>query len=141
MGEVLIEKLSIKLERLLGDILDEREQVRVKLQGAFAEALVCTDTRIIIIKTGFMTGHWFGSNVFQIPYERVTNVEVKFHLISGYFEVATGGMQNMSKSFWASSSERDPTKAPNCISITKSMTSRFSSVASMIMGATRLPSA
>ncbi|MDE2468740.1 MAG: hypothetical protein KGL35_08355, partial [Bradyrhizobium sp.] len=70
-----------------------------------------------IAKSGFMTGHLFGGNVFQLPISAVTSMEVKFHLLTGYLEVATGGMQNTDKGYWSANASRSPSAAPNCISI------------------------
>jgi hypothetical protein len=102
MPASLIEELPGRIERALRTLLSEGEVVHVKLRGAFTEALVCTDRRVLIVKGGFMTGQIFGTNAFQLPYSNVAGVEVKFHLLTGYFEVSAGGMQNLPKpSYWS----------------------------------------
>jgi len=39
--------------------------------------------------------------MFQCPYANVAGAQVNLRLVTGYFEVSTGGMQNMPKSFWS----------------------------------------
>ncbi len=113
----LIEDLPASLTKLVASSIPEDEQVIIRMKGAFKEILVCTARRLLIAKTGFMTGHMFGSNLFQLPMSAVTSVEVKFHLLTGYMEVSTGGMQNTDKTYWATGKTNNSTQAPNCISI------------------------
>src|ERR1035437_10108310 len=96
----MIEQIADKLERALGAALTPTEQVFVKLRGAFKEALVCTSMRVMILKGGLMTGQIFGTDMFQCPYANVAGAQVNFHLLTGYFELSTGGMQGTPKSFW-----------------------------------------
>lgn len=112
----LIEDLgNKKLEKYLADTLQPGETVHIRLKGAYKEGLICTDKRVIILKTGFMTGQTFGANTFQVPYSRITGAEVKFHFVSGYFELSSGGVQNTEKSFY--SGKKSAQEAPNCVSI------------------------
>ena len=113
----MIEPISDKLERALSSALTPTEQVFIKLRGTFQEALVCTSTRVIILKAGWMTGQIFGTDMFQCPYSNVAGAQVNFHLLTGYFELSTGGMQNAPKSFWNSDKSVNAAKAPNCVSI------------------------
>jgi hypothetical protein len=113
----MLEPLPEKLERALSHTLAPNEQVFIKLRGAFKEALVCTSLRIIILKAGWMTGQLFGTGMFQCPYANVAGAQVNFRLVTGYFEVSTGGMQNTPKSFWNSDQGVSAAKAPNCVTI------------------------
>ena len=81
----MIEQIPDRLERTLRQTLMPNERVLVKLKGAFKEALVCTDTRVLIMKGGWMTGQIFGTDTFQCPYSMVAGAEVRFHLLTGYF--------------------------------------------------------
>ena len=72
----MIEPISEKLDRALSLALASNEQVVVKLPGTFKEALVCTSTRVIILKAGWMTGQWFGTDMFQCPYRNVAGAQV-----------------------------------------------------------------
>lgn len=113
----MIEPLSEKLDRALTRALAPNEQVAVKLRGAYNEALVCTNIRVIILKAGLMTGQIFGTDMFQCPYLNVAGAQVNFHLLTGYFELSAGGMQNTKKSFWNNDKSVSAAKAPNCVSI------------------------
>ena len=113
----MIEQIPDSLERTLRQTLAPGERVLIKLRGAFKEALVCTDTRVLIMKGGWMTGQIFGTGTFQMPYSMVAGAEVNFHLITGYFELSTGGMQNSPKSFWQGGTKPTAAKSPNCVSI------------------------
>ena len=73
----MIEQIPDRLERTLRQTLVPGERVLVKLKGAFKEALVCTDTRVLILKGGWMTGQIFGTDTFQCPYSMVAGAEVR----------------------------------------------------------------
>jgi hypothetical protein len=113
----MIEPIPDRLERALRQTLAPGERVFIKLRGAFKEALVCTDSRVIVLKGGWMTGQLFGTDTFQLPYANIAGAEVKFHLLTGYFELSAGGMQGTPKSFWQGGSKPPAAKAPNCVSI------------------------
>jgi hypothetical protein len=131
----MIEQIPDKLERTLRQTLAPGEQVFIKLKGAFQESLVCTDTRILILKGGLMTGQIFGTDTFQCPYSMVAGAEVIFHLLTGYFELSTGGMQNSPKSFWQGGKKPTAAKSPNCVSISGTEQARkFRQASALIMG-------
>ena len=113
----MIEPIPDRLERTLRQTLASGERVHIQLRGAFTEALICTDTRVIILKGGWMTGQLFGTDTFQCPYANIAGAEVKFHLLTGYFELSAGGMQNTPKSFWRTDNKVRAANAPNCVSI------------------------
>ncbi|MGD0671309.1 MAG: PH domain-containing protein [Candidatus Binatus sp.] len=115
----LIDQLPSRLEKVLSELLEPNERIQIKLKGAFKEALVCTDKRVLILKAGFMTGQTFGSNVFQSPYRTITGVQVKKHLITGYFELSAGGVQNRPTSYWQSG-QGAPERRENCVSLNSS---------------------
>jgi hypothetical protein len=113
----MIEPIPEKLERALATSIHRNERVFVKLRGVYKEALVCTNTRVIILKAGFMTGQIFGTDMFQCPYPNVAGAQVNFHLLTGYFELSAGGMQNTKKGFWNNDKAASAAKAPNCVTI------------------------
>lgn len=130
----LMETLPDRIETALGQLLSPSEVVFLKLKGAFKEGLICTESRVIILKGGFMTGQMLGNNSFQQPYSNIAGVQVQFHLFSGYFEVNAGGMQNAPKSYWSSDRKSDPTKAPNCVSLnSKQQAERFRRACTFIL--------
>ena len=131
----MIEQIPDSLEKTLRQTLAPGEQVFVKLHGAFKEALVCTSMRVMILKGGWMTGQIFGTDMFQCPYANVAGAQVNFHLLTGYFELSTGGMQNSPKSFWQGGSKPTAAKSPNCVSISGSdMAQKFRQASALIMG-------
>jgi hypothetical protein len=113
----MVEPISEKLERALATSIHRNERVFVKLRGVYKEALVCTDNRVIILKAGWMTGQLFGTDMFQCSYQNVAGAQVKFQLLTGYFELSAGGMQNAPKNFWSTNNSISPAKAPNCVTI------------------------
>ena len=113
----MIEPISEKLEQALATSIHQNERVVVKLRGVYKEALVCTSIRVIILKAGWMTGQLFGTDMFQCPYQNVAGAQVKYQLLTGYFELSAGGMQNTKKSFWSTDKAVSAAKAPNCVSI------------------------
>ena len=134
MSDGLIDGLPSPLVKALDQTLGKAEQVHISLKGAYKEALVCTDTRVLIVKSGFMTGQMFGSDVFQLPYSRVAGVEVKYRILSGYFELSAGGMQNLPKNYWSQKQGVDPKQAANCVSLNdRTQASRFREACNFIM--------
>ena len=81
-----------------------------------------------------MTGQIFGTDTFQCPYSMVAGAEVRFHLLTGYFDLSTGGMQNTPKSFWEGGDKPAAAKAPNCVSISgPDMAQKFRQACAFIM--------
>lgn len=113
----MIEQIPDTLERVLSQTLAPGERVFIKLKGAFKEALICTNWRVMVLKGGWMTGQILGTSTFQCPYTNIAGAEVRFNLIAGYFELSTGGMQSTPKSFWRHGGKPTAAMAPNCVSI------------------------
>ena len=131
----MIEEIPDRLERTLRQTLAPGERVLLTLRGAFKEALVCTNVRVPILKGGWMTGQIFGTDTFQCPYSMVAGAEVRFNLLTGYFELSTGGMQNVPKSFWDGGKKPMAAKALNCVSISGSeMAQKYRQASALIMG-------
>ena len=134
MPEGLVEVLPDRIETVLAESLSPGEAVHVKLKGTWKEGLICTDRRVMVAKGGFMTGQVLGTNIFQLPYANVASAEVKFHLVTGYFELSAGGMQNTDKSWWSQEKGRSPANAPNCISLSgRDQAKRFREACSFIV--------
>jgi hypothetical protein len=128
----LIVPLPSFLAKAAESQLLEDDTVSVQLKGAFQEALICTESRVLIVKRGFMTGHIFGRDVFQLPYVNIAGAQVNRHLLTGYFEVSAGGMQNTPKSYWQTG-KSGPEHAPNCISLNRPLFRKFEAAANFIM--------
>ncbi|MFZ3212049.1 MAG: SHOCT domain-containing protein [Terriglobales bacterium] len=133
----MIEPIPDRLDRTLRQTLAPGERVFIKLRGAFTEALICADSRVIILKGGWMTGQIFGTDTFQCPYANIAGAEVKFHLLTGYFELSAGGMQNTPKSFWRTDNKVRAANAPNCVSLAgPEQANRFRQASAFIMART-----
>ena len=113
----LVHGLPTKLEAAVAKLLAPDEVIYIKIKGTWKEGLVCTDRRVIIVKSGFMTDHLFGTNIFQLPYSNITSVQVNRHWRTGYLEVSAGGMQNTNKSYWATDKGHSSSSAPNCVTL------------------------
>lgn len=130
----IIQEIPTKLRDTVEKSFAPGEAAIFQLKGAFKEALVCTDRRVIIAKSGFMTGQIFGSDLFQLSYASVATAQVKMHLLTGYFEVSAGGMQNTEKSYWAKSGLRNAAGQPNSIALnSRAQAEQFRLAASFIM--------
>lgn len=111
--------------------IPKTERIIVALKGAFKEYLVCTDKMVYIFKEGFMTGHLFGGGIFRMPYSQVTNAEVVFHAITGYFELSAAGLENKALNYW--DRKNDPAKQPNAISLVSNQRADFDKAAAFIL--------
>jgi hypothetical protein len=130
----LRDDLPEELEALVQANLGPEETVEIVLKGSFKQLLICTDTRVMILKAGLMTGQAFGSNIFQLPYSAISGVQVKFGVLDGYFEVSAGGMQSQDKSIWAKDPKLDPNESPNCVGfVGGEAAQRFRSACALIL--------
>ena len=114
-----------ELQNIIDINISQDEKVELAIKGVFKEYLICTDKKVYIIKKGFMTGHFFGKGNFSIPYSKITNVEIDFHLMTGYFEISTGGLENKRLNYWSNDAHDDPSKQPNCISLNSACKKEF----------------
>lgn len=133
MSEELIHPIPPNIEKALAQLLASDETVYIKMKGAFKEVLVCTNKRVVILKTGFMTGQMFGLKQFQMPLEMITSAEVNATLGMGFIEISAGGVQNTPKSYWGSGN-KSAQEAPNCVSISGAdLVSRFRRASTIIL--------
>jgi hypothetical protein len=131
----LLDVLPADLQRVVQESLGSDESVEIALKGAFKEVLVATNLRVMVLKSGIMTGHLFGSDVFQIPYSAISGVQVQMGVINGYFEVTTPGMPSEQMSLWDRDPAHDPNEAPNCVAfIGRSAAERFQRACTVILG-------
>jgi len=69
-----------------------------------------------------------------VPIPEHRRVEVKFHLLTGYFEVNAGGMQSSAKSFWNTDRRVNAAKALNCVSLSgRQQANKFRQACAFIM--------
>lgn len=95
-----------------------------------------------------MTGHIFGNNLFQLPYANITGAQVNTHLLTGYFELSAGGVQNLPRSYWqvtenswhnreALGTPQSPQQAPNCISLVRNLFPAFRAASTLTIQQTQ----
>lgn len=130
---ISINNNSSELKKIILEIEGNDEIVFIALRGIFREYLICTNKCVYIIKKGFMTGHFLGKGNFHIQYDKITNVEIDMHILTGYFEISTGGLENKRLNYWSSDANFDPAKQPNCIALNKSLVKCFEKARSFIL--------
>lgn len=81
--------------RLLRRSLLDGERVLGQLVGSLSQVVVATDSRILIVKTGFAAGQAFGGKVTSYGYRGIGGVEVRTGLLQGEFELLAGGLRNV----------------------------------------------
>ena len=119
----------ILMAKEINKTVSPNETVIVAMKGIWKEYLICTDLQVYIIKRGLMTGHTFGGGVLKMPYHNITNAEVVYRMMTGYFELSAGGLENKHQTQYQS----DPSKQPNCLSIGRSDRNAFEKASSIIM--------
>lgn len=127
--------LKGRAQRLLRGTLGVNEAVLASMNGATAaSALVLTDQRAIIIKVGWMTGQTLGGKVVSFPYRNITSVEVRASILSGTFEISSGGMQGPERSYWSvnKSGPANAWHSPNTIPINRQQVAKFQIAADVI---------
>lgn len=133
-GGIITPNRKEALLKIANENINGWDKLFIAVEGGFKEYLFATKDAIYIVKKGYMTGHTFGNGVYRFPYANIANVNVEYHIMSGYLEIATSGMQSEFKDFWSSDKKLDPAKAPNCITITKKkMVPGFKQVADKIL--------
>lgn len=106
----MIEKLHKKLEKILEENIKKDETIHIKLAGrADKEALICTDRRVLILKTGLYSG---GTGYNQFLYNKITSADVKVGYLGAYFELGLGGNQNRTLNLYT-----EAMQLPNCITL------------------------
>lgn len=130
---ILCSQLTPELSEIIDSIEEKGEKVLIAIKGVFREYLICTNKSVYIAKKGFMTGHFLGTGNFHIPYNKITNVEIDMHLLSGYFEISTGGLENKRLNYWSKDPNEDPAKQPNCIALSKDVLKDFEEARDFIL--------
>lgn len=135
IGNLPRDPLKGRAQRLLQGTLGVNEPVLATMTGATAaSALVLTDKRAIIIKVGWLTGQTLGGKVVSFPYRNITSVEVRTSIVSGTFEISSGGMQGPERSYWSinKSGQANAWHSPNTIPINRQQVAKFQIAADVI---------
>lgn len=128
-SEKIIE--PIKNKKILSGIkqnITPDEEIYIQISNHSNDhVLIATSKGLYIFKAGFMGGATFGSKFTQFPYVKITGIELKFNLLTGSFEVSTGGVQKI-----VGIGLNNVVNAPNSIVIDKIDRSKFERAAIII---------
>lgn len=106
--------------------LSKDDAVRFCIVGMHKQSLIALESRLLIVKHGFMAGATGGARKSTFDYADITNVEVNTGWVNGVIEVLSaaysGGTQ---KDFWNSGDNNDPHKASNAIPFAKAKLADF----------------
>ena len=140
-GALPMEPLHRRAQKLLKGGLGQGETVLGQICGvARSQCLALTDQRAIIIKVGWRAGQTLGAKVTSFDYRNITSIEVRTSIMTGTFEIATGGVQGTERSYWQGSNKASSAwRAPNVIPIAKRQQAAFQQVAAFIRAQSRPP--
>lgn len=97
-GWPMMTPLGKKESALLSQHLATGEKVLGQVIGSFGQAVIATDHKLLIIKTGMMSGQAFGGKATGFDYRTVVGIEVRTGFAQGEFEVLAGGLGNNQRS-------------------------------------------
>ena len=86
--------LGAKETALLQQNLSADEKILGTVIGNFGQAVVATDRKVLIIKSGMMSGQTFGGKATSFDYRALVGVEVRQGFAQGEFEILAGGLAN-----------------------------------------------
>lgn len=92
-GWPIMEPLGTKESDLLRRNLAQGERVLGLVIGNSRQAVVATDHKVLVVKTGMMAGQTFGGKATSIDYRTIVGVEVRTGFSQGEFEIIAASMQ------------------------------------------------
>ena len=116
IGHGEFSKLKPKVQKALEANLAPGETVRCIIRGAHAQAMIGTESRVFVIKPGFMAGATFGVEATSWSYTNLIGVQVHKGLMSGSVLLQAAGQTAKNTSYWGQGKD-DPAKAPNAIPV------------------------
>jgi Short C-terminal domain len=103
-----------KLQQALSGCLESGERIKVLIIGAFDQAVIGTDRRVLVYKAGFMAGASFGRKIASWDYRNVTGIQFDVHMNSAILMVHAAGTEPVKASYWASG-KGSAQQSPNAI--------------------------
>lgn len=91
-GWPLMEPLGKKETELLRRNLTTDETILGQVIGNFGQAIVATNHKVLVVKTGLMAGQTFGGKATSFDYRTLVGVEVRSGFGQGEFELMAGGL-------------------------------------------------
>lgn len=92
-GWPMMEPLGPKESDLLRRNLVQGERILGQVIGNSRQAVIATDHKVLVIKTGMMAGQTFGGKATSIDYRTIVGVEVRTGFSQGEFEIIAASMQ------------------------------------------------
>jgi len=115
----LTDGLHRKAQEALRENLAPGEEVRVVVHGSSnTAAMIATDRRVFVFKTGVSAGATFGAKFTSFDYRNIGGVELHTGALTGSVVLDIAGAAPVGSSFWGNSNN-DPWKAQNAIPITR----------------------
>lgn len=115
-----ISKLHPKAQQALKQSLAPDETVRAYIIGGNKKAaLIATDRRAFIFKTGVAAGATFGQKFASFDYRNISGVQLHLGMINGSVVLDVPGAAAVGSSYWGNGNN-DPWKAQNAIPVSKS---------------------
>jgi hypothetical protein len=126
---VAAEDMSIlrpKERALAQQNMREGERVRFCLVGVQGQSLVALDDRLLIVKTGFMSGATLGGRATSFGYADISAIQVNTGMATGTLEVHSPGLgATKGSDYWSMNKNEDPYKLPNTIPIAKASLAQY----------------
>jgi len=91
MQSDLIEELTGGLKKACEQNVMPNDAVLVRLNGLSGEALVATQSRVLVLKAGYASGAMFGQKAKSFPYEDISSVEYSCGLTQGRIQITASG--------------------------------------------------
>jgi hypothetical protein len=91
-GWPMMQPLGRKESDLLRRNLVAGERVLGQVIANFGQAIVATDHKVLVIKTGLMAGTTFGGKATSFDYRTIVGVEVRSGFVNGEFEIIAGAL-------------------------------------------------
>lgn len=129
-GWPLMEPLGKKEAANLTQQLVANETVLGQVIGTFGQAVIATNLKIVIVKSGFMSGQAFGGKATTFDYRNIVGIEVRSGFIQGEFEILAGGLGNNQRS--SVSAKVNMAEQPNGVVFTKTDAPAFNALAGKI---------
>jgi hypothetical protein len=86
-GWPVMEPLGARVDDLLKRDMAPGERVLGQVIGSHGQAVVATDRKVLVVRTGMMTGQTFGGKATSFDYRNLVGVEVRTGWAMGEFEI------------------------------------------------------
>jgi len=127
-----MDPLGNKEQAQLAQTLLPGAKVLSQCVGLKGQALVVTDRKVLIIKTGWMAGSTLGAKVTTFDYRTITSAEVRTGPLMGAFSLSSGGIQQRDRTYWDVNSPDGAYKSPDAVPISKAQAPDFQMAAALI---------